>query len=261
MKTPTLLFTTACIGCATILFSSAYNGARDERLPPEDSIDYSSIILDTTFGMLVKLSDSGGVGTVTGRGFYDDEHKVEYFTVRVDQAFWGCSNGQILKIYEDERKGFLDTNNQMVDNYPTNHAQFVFVAATNLYETLDLRVYDWNTDVSQLTINRKCPMHVLNQCTRSWWYVDYQDGYPFIYFTNVVHTMRTQRNWTNYYEICRSGASIGSNRVKEDSFYDLRFLIGHATDEQLDFMNNDSLFPANNRPFLEEEIAERQQKK
>jgi len=213
--------------------------------------------------MLVKLADSGGIGTVTGRGFYNDEHDVEYFTVRVDQAFWGCTNGQMLKVYEDPRKGFLNVYNQMVDNYPTNHAQIVFAAATNLYETIrtELNVFNWNTDVSQLAVEHKCPMHVVNQCTRSWWYVDYQDGYPLTYFTNVVRTMRTQRNWTNYYEVCRSGASINSNRIKEDSFNDLCDLIAFSTLEQLEFMDNDPLFPAINRPFLEEKIVERQQKK
>ena len=104
-------------------------------------------------------------------------------------------------------------------------------------------------------------MFVLEQGTRSWWYEDYQDGHPLAYFTNVVHTMRTQRNWTNYYEVCRSGASIDSNRVKEDSFSNLRWLIIHGTDEQLEFMDNDPFFPANNRPFLDAEILERQQKK
>ena len=65
--------------------------------------------------MLVKLADSGGIGTVTGRGFHDDEHGVEYFTVRVDEAFWGCTNGQILMIYEGEEKDFLSVNNQTIE--------------------------------------------------------------------------------------------------------------------------------------------------
>jgi hypothetical protein len=73
--------------------------------------------------------------------------------------------------------------------------------------------------------------------------------------------MRTHRNWTNYYEVCRDGASMDSLRVKEDSFYDLRGLIIYGTDEQLDFMSNDQFFPTNNRAFLELKIEERQQKK
>ena len=261
MKKPVLLIVTACFGCAALLANLSYQGVRDERLPPANSIDYPSIIRETSLGMLVKLADSGGIGTVTGRGFYDNEHDVEYFTVRVDQAFWGCANGQVLKIFEHKEKEFLGVNNQMVDNHPTNHAHIAFAVTTNFYETLgigNLSAYDWNTDVSQLTVEYTRPMFILNQGTRSWWYVDYQDGHPLTYFTNVVRTMRMERNWTNYYEVCRNGASINSHRVKEDSFNNLRRLVIHGTDEQLEFMNNDPLFPANNRTFLEEQIQKRQ---
>ena len=264
MKKSTLLFLTVCTGSVFLLLALPFPGPRDERLPELNDFSYGVVMGSTTLNMLAKFADSSGAGEVTGRG-RSAEHDVDYFTIRVNQAFWGCTNGQILTVVEWNPKTILSASHQEVDLYPSNHARIVFAVSTNHYNTFghdgNGDPCDWNNEAHTFPISNIRPLFVLDQMTRSWWHEDYQGGHLTTYLTNVFRTIHTHRNWTNYYETCRNGASINSNRVKEDSFYDLRDLITRGTDEQLEFMDNDSLFPTNNRPFLDAQILKRQQKK
>ena len=261
MKKSILFVSTVCFGSVVLLASLSYLGPRDELMPKLSDFGYGIIRGETTFGMLVKFSDSGGIGEVINRGHLE-ERDLDYFTMRVSQAFWGCTNGQILNVYDDERKTIMSANNQVVVLAPTNHARFVFVVSTNVHEIyhMEYDLYDWNHETHLFPITTNTMFFYLKYGTRSWWYEDYQGGHLTTQLTNVLRTARTHRNWTNYYEVCRDGASVPSNRVQEDSFYDLRRLISRGSDDELDFMDKDPLFPLNNRPFLDAEIAERQQK-
>ena len=58
-----------------------------------------------------------------------------------------------------------------------------------------------------------------------------------------MQVVRVKPNWENYYKLCRDGLSSTSIRVAEDAFYDFLNLIFNATDEQVQFMKNDPLFP------------------
>jgi len=262
MKKSTLLFTTVCLTGAVLLANLSYQGPKDELLPEADYFTYGTFTGNSSLSMLAKFEECGGIGEVIGRG-HSEEFNRDFFAVRIDHAFWGCTNGQILHVGEIEKKTRISASNQVVDLYPTNHARIVFAVSTNivyLYPN-ELDVFNWNHEAHLFPIEETAPLFVLNRFTRAWWYEDYQGGHLTTYLTNAFHTMHTHRNWTNYYEVCRNGASINSNRVKEDSFFDLRSLITRGTDEEIEFMDNDPLFPANNRPFLDAEIAERQQKK
>ena len=261
MKKPVIFFSTVCASGVVLLASLSYLGPRDELMPALDNFSYNAITGNTSFGMLVKFSDSGGIGEVISRG-HSEEYNLDYFSVRVNQAFWGCTNGQILNVYDDERKTIVSASNQVVELAPTNLARFVFAASTNVYEIyhMEYDLYDWNHETHLFPILTNTPFFYLKYGTRSWWYEDYQGGHLTTQLTNVLRTVRTHRNWTNYYEVCRDGAALLSDRVQEDSFYDLRDLIIHGSDEQLNFMFNDSMFPTNNFPFLEAQIQKRQQK-
>ena len=81
----------------------------------------------------------------------------------------------------------------------------------------------------------------LRYLNRSWWPVDRDDGVLFNQFTNVLQAVRFDRNWTNFFYLCRDGANSPSNRVREDSFWDMRFLAMFATDERAQFMLDDPL--------------------
>jgi len=71
-----------------------------------------------------------------------------------------------------------------------------------------------------------------------------KDGHPLAYITNVVRTLRTERNWTNYYEVCRDAVTHPSSRwVREVAEDDLQELMKHASPDHLLFMQNDPLFP------------------
>ena len=64
---------------------------------------------------------------------------------------------------------------------------------------------------------------------------------PIIIGTNVLQAVRLDRNWTNYYYLCRDGKKSTSIRVREDSFWDLRRLAKFSTDEQMRFILDDPL--------------------
>ena len=67
------------------------------------------------------------------------------------------------------------------------------------------------------------------------------------HFNNVIQAVRVERNWTNYFYLCRDGTYSTSARVRKDSYDDLRALVCNATTiEQLKFIKND--------PLVDEEI-------
>jgi len=55
--------------------------------------------------------------------------------------------------------------------------------------------------------------------------------------------VRSERNWTNYYEFCRSGLTNNINRIHTNAEVDMYGLIMSADDDQIQFMLNDPLLP------------------
>ena len=71
-----------------------------------------------------------------------------------------------------------------------------------------------------------------------------RDYGQFDHFTNIIQAVRFDRNWTNFYYICRDNLDTPSNafdRIREDSFYDLCGLIKFADTNQAHFIYNDPL--------------------
>ena len=85
---------------------------------------------------------------------------------------------------------------------------------------------------------------------RGWFPVNADDGLVLEYMTNVIQTVRTERNWTNFYYVTRSAVTSASERVSNDSKHDLRSLIQFADPAQLLFMKNDPLFPVELKDLL-----------
>ena len=87
----------------------------------------------------------------------------------------------------------------------------------------------------------------------------YPETKEAVFFTNIIHTMRVDRNWTNYYEVVRSGFTNESAVIQKSAEGDLKNLILHNSSpdayDTLLYMDNDPLFPASLKPLLVEEIG------
>ena len=192
-----------------------YNGPQDETL--WTGFDkYSWSLAWTTLGQLAPYSDFIGVGQVT-------QTAELHFTVTVDHALVGCTNGASIVIYGafEGIDGFYPPRDR--DPYfPTNQSRIVFAATTNKFEYWPGRMF-WNSTEIPIPTVPRYPYErpTLRWLNRSWWNVDRDDGVLFTQFTNVLQAVRFDRNWTNYFHLVRDGKTSTSNRVREDSFWDI----------------------------------------
>jgi hypothetical protein len=90
----------------------------------------------------------------------------------------------------------------------------------------------------------------LRYLNRSWWHVERDDGLLTTQFTNVLQAVRFDRNWTNYFHLCRDGEYSASNRVREDSAGDMRDVAFYATHAQRSFILADPLVKPNHKALL-----------
>ena len=224
-----MMIVSATLLCATVPIKTNASGA---PFPPEWlSIPY-----------LVVTADVIGVGTLLP--FYND---VGGRTIQVDTPLLNCTNQQPVIV-----RGI---NNSLADEnfIPEGVGGSVFIAFTNLYGIASAG--DWNLDVEQMwredwTIDDPIPGMFQMHGDYSWFPVNTDNGLLFTHLTNVIHTLRTERNWTNYYEVVRNGVTSTSERVSNDSKHDLRELIKYADPAQLLFMKNDPLFPVGLKDLL-----------
>jgi len=137
------------------------------------------------------------------------------------------------------------------DYMPTNHSRIVFSVYTNDYGSGNLMY--WRSPVIPFPPGRVLPHYEMRWLNRSWWYPEHDDGVLFTQFTNIIQAVRFDRNWTNYFELCRDGANSPSVRVQEDSFWDMRFLIIGATEERVQIILNEPLVDSRHKtPYLME---------
>jgi hypothetical protein len=218
---------------------------------------YGEALAWTTLGPLARYSDIIGVGQVSQR-------TNDHFVVTVDHALVGCTNGAVIKMYGawEDYEGGVTWEEVMPDMawetsvmgywqsfyFPTNQGRIVFAVCTN-----DVNTY-WNMYWDQAEVSKNPGNNMnfngLRYINRSWWYADRDDGALFTQFTNVLQAVRFDRNWTNYLHLCRDGANSPSNRVREDSFIDLRDICDFATDEQAHFILDDPLIDPKHKNWL-----------
>ena len=176
---------------------------------------YAIAIRNTTLGRLAHKSDIIGVGRVVNE---EEDH----FTVEVDHALFGCTNGASIVIY---RSTHFSTYPEYLPEYdpPVNNKQIVFAAYKKVFFYMDGKIIrGFDTKVPEITEKKHL---ALLDSNRSWWPVERDNGLLYEQFTNILQAVRFDRNWTNYYYLCRNAAISPSNRVREDGFADMRSLV------------------------------------
>ena len=237
---------------------------RDSRGRLNGDGDYD--VHQTGISQLVKFCDMGGFGQVIGRGNLPNLGK-DYLTIRIETALWGCTNGQYILIedWEPRQAEILPEHMEgdpasdipiFHDVFPTNQASIVFAASTNKIYMFP-NYWRWDAQIPK-TPSHTYPLFELSETTRSWWEPDYEGGWQTLYFTNVVRTLRTQRNWTNYYEVCRDALAYPSVRVNEDVIWDLHKIIQYATQGEMMYMRDDPLLPQFWRDYLNRRLIQKQ---
>ena len=202
-------------------------------------IDYQRARRNTTFGRLAKLSDIIAIGQVVAS---DSEKSI--FKVQVETALLGCTNGQTIVV------GILTSEMDGFHILPTNNTHIVFSAFTNQYTDVISGYIDWSAAPQTNERTQVFTNYLLEYSPRSFWHTDEDNGLVTEQFTNVLQAVRFERNWTNYYHLCRDGVNSPSVRVREDSFYDLAGLIKFADTNQAHFIYNDPLVSPEHKAYL-----------
>jgi len=206
----------------------------------------------STIGVLAQESHVAGIGDIIS---FDDNN----ITIQVDTPLYGCTNQQVMAIealnlvHRWNHPEFVYWPPERVEAYlvqlkaPPLTGRIVFLVSSNLY-TFAYNPLDWDKSLDEQRVRsfNDGPHRfefVEYDDERSWFYPDADDGLVFTHLTNVIRVARTERNWTNFYEVVRDAVNSPSERVKNDSRHDLRELIKYANPDHLLFMQNDPLFP------------------
>ena len=219
----------------------------------------------TTFGRLAMVTDAAGIGQVLDFEMsfeYGEDYRggtFGYSSIRVDHAFIGCTNGQIIRVYRfpTDQGYYPDVGSNIVFAATTNNTYMSGREWDGPYESLEGSPYV----EEQFVPEEYRPIYKLMYGRRSWWYLEDPAGeLPLQFLTNAIQIVRIERNWTNYYHLVRDGHTSTSPRVKNDVRYELTGLIRSAPDDaHLEFMRDDPLFPDSRRQFLDAEITKRAQ--
>ena len=170
--------------------------------------------------------------------------KPGYYIIRIEYPIIGCESNQEIRI----ERGIRDES-----NFPTNNACVVFAAIYYNYDDSGQEVLNWNVlheDIPETLHNSppkeplpENPVYRIYIPQRTWWYLTKETQEQNDYFQNAVKFMRTERNWTNYYELCRSGLTSKVERISQDATTDIHRLFRSASDDQIQYMRNDLLLP------------------
>jgi len=221
------------------------------KIGPSDSaiILYMSRLDNTTFGQLANFSDIIAIGRVVTQDW-------SQVIINVETALVGCTNGQpvTIKLWPEDNPEKWQTNykikwREIKHRFPTNDALIMFSAYSN--ETFRARPVKWSDEPQP--VNEPLPVrrdYRWYHNDRSWWYTDRDNGVLLDHYTNIVHTMRVERNWTNYVHLCRDGNFKDSIRVREDSFYNLLEFIKNADANQANYIFNDPLIMPELKEYL-----------
>ena len=208
------------------------------------------------------------------------ENKPGYFIIQVEQPFLGCVKGQEIRIeqtqlapqkppdelQETDPMNYLQQLGRWEDfhiDIPTNNARIVFSAEYYAYKRNSWDAGNWNFTHEQLPVKidlyhrpdepgppditpltPPVPDNPVYFCKgRMWWHAIEKHQPLTSQFSNILDAVRINRNWTNYYELCRDGLESPFLRVRRDAETDIKNLISSSPAKQLLLMWNDSMFP------------------
>ncbi len=102
----------------------------------------------------------------------------------------------------------------------------------------DKEEFDWELSppLGEPTRVYPKPYNYFQYGDRAWFYVDEDAGVKYTFLTNIVHTMRIEHNWTNYFEVCYAGLRSPSSRVADNALRDMKRHIGYANNEQWQYV-------------------------
>ena len=215
----------------------------------------------TTLGWLAQTSDVIGIGVVT-------QTEQSNFVVRVETALAGCAKGQhitlswaFLKYGDTFYKHWKDA--QITDHSWVERAYVLREPPLEYLYGIEKwrkpKTPDEGTRVvfaayansdGEKTETSFPVVHYLLFNERSWWPVNRDNGLLTKHFKKMVQATRVKPNGEKYFALCRDGVFMDSNRVKEDSFYDMRTLIKNAGKHEAQFMFDDPLLPSEHKAFL-----------
>jgi len=234
-----------------------YDGILDDTYWSNTS-DYWIANLTTRLSQFARYSDVIGIGKVS------DMQTVPYttrfghiiprrhFTVTVDDALVGCTNGQPIMVRVNYTDIHMDElhDTKISDYLPTNDSRIVFAVSSNDYGNIR-GVMFWNHPALYFPSPEKVyTEYQLYGLNRSWWPPERDGGELFNHFTNLIHVLRVEHNWTNYYHLMRDATNSPSARVREDSFWAMRGLALFASDEEKQFMLDDPLVDSKHKECL-----------
>jgi len=233
----------ASIACFSLVFSVVYQGPRDTSMPPD--LHYTPHT--STLGRHARYMDVIALADVIEDNGPSPGYEVGSIKVRVVNPVYGCTNGQEYVVTKERYWLFQNDYYKGPFNfYPTNNSRIVFTGVMKFPKEIDpWRVLTWKTpaEPEEIMVQTNNPCHFY-EFSRSWWYEDYQGGLPYAQLTNLVRVTRFERNWTNYYYLCRDNIPNSSSpRLWQDADFDLGDLMLYASDSQFEFMMNDPLFP------------------
>ena len=199
-----------------------YDGPKDDNYWTDSQ--YNHIVLSyTTLGLLARYRDVIGVGTVSN---CEDGR----FSVTVDHAVLGCTNGAVVVVH-DSHIGLTRGNNRDANDYkPANNQRIVFAVGSNISDHYTRM--RWHLPLNPIQPFDSSRRYQLSYLNRSAWPVERDDGVLFTQFTNIIQAVRVDHNWTNYFHLVRDGLTSTSNRVREDSYWDMGILAFWGTPEQ-----------------------------
>ena len=156
------------------------------------------------------------------------------------------------------------------DRYPTNGSRIVLCVSTNSYNVsvFDHKAANWNVLPEAVPIKREwcwgtpelpypdgVPVFVMDYWLSSW-HDTPKNQELTTYLTNAVAFLHTDRNWTNYYELCRSGMTSTNTHISKHAKADMINLFYSASNEQFQHMRNDPLLPdAFKNPYIDYLLA------
>ena len=231
-----------------------YEGVLDDTYWSNTS-DYWIANNSTRLSHFARYSDVIGVGKVSDMQVESFSTRYgnfmrRYFTVTVDDALVGCTNGQSIAVHVHPANLWNVKNKDISDYLPTNDSRIVFAVSSNEYNHIR-GVMFWNRPALYFPEPDKVyTEYQLYGLNRSWWHPERDGGELFNHFTNLIHVLRVEHNWTKYYHLVRDATNSPSARVREDSFWAMRDFAFFASDEEKQFMLDDPLVDPKHKDCL-----------